>query len=196
MGTATLARSTKTPAGPAVSDLQFERICSHNPDWRLERTAEGDLAIMPPAGGESGAGNAALTAYLYLWTRRTGLGICFDSSTGFRLPNGAIRSPDAAWVAQERWEALTPEERRSFLPLCPDFAIELRSASDTRESVRDKMQEYVNNGLRLGWLIDPIAGEVEIYRSGKPPETLHGSRRLSGEDVLPGFDLDLSEVLG
>lgn len=173
---------------------RFYQLCQTNRDVRLERTAEGHLIIMPPTGWGTGDRNAEITFQLRAWSKQTGLGKVFDSSTGFTLPNGADRSPDAAWVKQERIEALNPDPDR-FLPLAPDFAVELRSASDSLKSLREKMQEYIENGVRLGWLINPRDRQMEIYRPGQAVEVLQSPTTLSGEDVLPGFVLDLSQIL-
>jgi Uma2 family endonuclease len=174
---------------------QFYQLCGANPDIKLERTAKGELVVMPPTGGESGSRNRRFTQRLGVWTDENGTGEAFDSSTMFQLPNGAFRSPDAAWIPLERWEALTPEERKTFPPICPDFVVELRSESDTLKSLQDKMQEYMNNGARLGWLINPQGKQVEIYRQGKEKEVLLSPTQLSGEDVLPCFVLDLNGIL-
>jgi Uma2 family endonuclease len=182
---------------PAIhlTDEQFYQLCQANRDVRFERTAEGELIVMPPTGGETGDRNSEMNFQLRGWNRQTRLGKTFDSSTGFKLPNGADRSPDAAWVRLERWEALTPEQRQKFPPLAPDFVIELRSATDDLKPLRAKMQEYRDNGVRLGWLIDPQRRIVEIYRLGTDVEVLQSPTTLSGEDVLPGFVMDLSEIL-
>jgi Uma2 family endonuclease len=177
-----------------LTDEQFFQICQNNRDLRIERTAEGELIIMPPTGWESGNRNSRLTQRLGNWADADGTGLTFDSSTGFKLPNGANRSPDASWVSRERLIALNPDPAK-FLPMAPDFVAELRSASDSLETVRRKMQEYINNGVRLGWLIDPQNQSVEIYRPGKEVEVLHSPTSLSGEDVLPGFVLDLAQIL-
>ncbi len=178
-----------------LTDEQFEEICRHNRDLRLERSARGELIIMPPTGGETGRRNLQLGADLFVWNQQSQLGVAFDSSTGFKLPNGAIRAPDAAWVRRDRWQALTPEQRQKFIPLCPDFAIELRSPSDELEDVRSKMREYQDNGLQLGWLIDPKTQTVEIYRAQQAPELVMNPTSLSGEPILPGFSLDLTGIL-
>jgi Uma2 family endonuclease len=178
-----------------ISDEDFGRLCRANPDLRLERTARGELVVMAPAGTESGGRNAKLTTRLGVWTEADGTGEHFDSSTGYTLPNGATKSPDASWIRKERWNALTPEQKKKFAPICPDFAVELCSPSDDREMAREKMREYVSQGLCLGWLIDPIDGTVEIYRPGRPVETLDKPATLTGEDVLPGFVLDLKGIL-
>jgi Uma2 family endonuclease len=150
---------------------------------------------MPPAGTESGGRNLELSVQLALWAKRTGLGRAFDSSTGFTLPNGAIRSPDASWVTQARWDALTHEQKEGFAPICPDFVVELRSPSDLLKTLRAKLREYLAQGAQLGWLIDPKSRAVEIYRPGQPPERVENPSVLSGEAVLPGFVLDLKGIL-
>jgi Uma2 family endonuclease len=176
-----------------LSDDDFYHLCQANRDLKLERTAKGEIVVMPPTGGEGGKGEADLIVDLGNWNRSSQLGIVF-TSTGFKLPNGADRSPDVAWVKKERWEALTPVQRRKFPPLAPDFVIELRSATDELETLQQKMQEYMDNGVRLGWLINPQDQQVEIYRQGHPTEILDAPSSLSGEDVLPAFILDLSRI--
>jgi Uma2 family endonuclease len=177
-----------------LTDEQFFELCSANRDMRFERSAEGELIIMAPVTGMSGYRNAGLTAQLWVWNQEMGLGQAFDSSTGFKLPNGADRSPDASWVRLERWNALTEEQKDSFIPLAPDFAVELRSKTDVLKTVQSKMQEYMANGVRLGWLIDPKSRQVEIYRLGQEVEVLESPMSLSGEDVLPEFSLDSSPL--
>ena len=177
-----------------LTDEQFYQLCQANPEVKLEQTAAGELIIMPPTGGETGKQNSDLIVDLGIWNRQTKLGVVFDSSTGFKLPNGANRSPDAAWIPQSRWDALAPAQRQRFLPLCPDFLIELLSPTDTWEAGAAKLQEYQANGNRLGWLIDPKSLRVAIYRLGQPIEVLQSPTTLSGEDVLPGFVLDLSRL--
>jgi Uma2 family endonuclease len=179
----------------SLSDAQFFALCAQNRDLRFERTANGELVVMSPAGSNSGRRNASLTGQLWVWCAETGLGEVFDSSSGFILPNGAIRSPDAAWIAQSRWDVLTPEQKEQFAPLCPDFVIELRSSNDALKPLQIKMQEYLDNGTSLGWLIDPQSQTVEIYRSGQNVEILQSPTSLSGEAVLPGFVLNLKGVL-
>jgi Uma2 family endonuclease len=184
-------------SGLRISHKAFWRLCGDNPDLRLERTARGELIVMMPAGMETGHRNACLTARLWNWAQANGAGLSFDSSAGYTLPNGAICSPDASWIVRERWEALPPEERRKFSHIHPDFVVELTSPSQEgrRSKVQKKMREYIDQGVRLAWLIDPDAGEVEIYRPGRPVETLTRPRTLDGEDVLPGFVLDLRDIL-
>ncbi|BBD58289.1 hypothetical protein NIES2109_10620 [Nostoc sp. HK-01] len=187
------------PPAVGLTDEQFYQICLANDEWRIELTAEGELIIMPPTGGESGIQNSELTTELTLWNRQAKLGKVFDSSTEFRLPNGAYRSPDVSWVKQERWDVLTSDQRRRFPPICPDFVIELRSQTDSLKKLRAKMQEYQDNGANLGWLIDPITPLVEIYRPGVEVEVINfaveQAPTLSGEDVLPGFILSLTTIL-
>ncbi|MBD2013825.1 Uma2 family endonuclease [Microcoleus sp. FACHB-53] len=193
------ALTLNVPPTVGLTDEQFYQLCVANEEWRLELTANGELIIMPPTGGESGISNAGLTAKLYNWNEQTKLGKVFDSSTEFRLPNGAKRCPDASWVLRERWEALPRDDRKRFPPLCPDFVVELRSETDSLDQLRSKMREYRTNGARLGWLIDPQTPLVEIYRPAVEVETLNFSLdeppTLSGEDVLPGFVLDLAPIL-
>jgi Uma2 family endonuclease len=174
-----------------LTDEQFYRLCLANPERQFERTVKGELIIMPPVGGVSGNREAALISRVWTWNESTELGYVFSSSTIFRLPNGGDRSPDVAWVKRERWEALTPEEQEKFPPLCPDFAIELRSRTDSLKVLQEKMQEYLNSGLRLGWLLDPQQERVEIYRLNQPVEIVSFPTQLSGETVLLGFTLEL-----
>src|SRR5689334_8926630 len=150
---------------------------------------------MSPAGMDSGRRNAFLTAQLVVWAKGNGTGVAFDSSAGCTLPNSAIRSPDACWMTKERWNQLADTQKQVFSPVCPDFVVELRSPSDTKAEVREKMQEYLDQGARLGWFLDPIDETVEIYRPGRPVEVLKRPATLSGQDVLPGFDLDLAGIL-
>jgi Uma2 family endonuclease len=182
------------PAKLKVSEEQFVLLAAANRDVQLELTATGELIIMPPTGGNTGKRNIDIEGQLWFWNRQSKLGVAFNSSTAFRLPNGAERSPDAAWVTQARWDTLKPEEQDSFPPMSPDFAIELPYISDKMEPLRKKMQEYIDNGLRLGWLIDTKNKKVEIYRALQPVEVLDNPTSLSGEDVLPGFVLDLQVV--
>ncbi|ARV58734.1 hypothetical protein BZZ01_08850 [Nostocales cyanobacterium HT-58-2] len=177
-----------------VSHEQFKELAAVNRDLRLERTATGELIVMPPSGSDTGKRNLDIEGQLWLWNRQTKLGVVFDSSTGFHLPNGADRSPDASWVKLERWEALTLRQKEGFAPICPDFVVELRSPSDSIETLRAKMREYMENGARLGWLIDRKNRKVEIYRQGRDMELLDNPTTLLGEDVLLGFVLDLTEV--
>ena len=204
------------PKGFKVTPRQFDELVYANTDVRMELTSQGDLIVMPPTGGTSGRRNVRLTTQLTVWTDRDGTGECFDSQTGFILPNGARRLPDAAWVAKERWNSLTPEQQDGFPPIAPDFVIELVSAECTAafqpelgsgwvgspsdlknqryEDLQEKMQEYLDNGVQLGWLLEPKTQKVEIYRRGQSVEILQSPKTLSGEDVLPGFVLDLEPI--
>ncbi len=177
-----------------VTEEQFQLLATANQDLRLERNASGELIIMPPTGGNTGKRNAQLSAQFVIWNNQTQLGEVFDSSTAFRLPNGADRSPDVSWVAIQRWNQLTLEQQETFPPLCPDFVIELRSRTDTMESLSRKMQEYLENGICLGWLIDPKNRIVEIYQPQQKVKTLNHPNTLSAEDVLPGFSLKLESI--
>jgi len=178
-----------------VTPEQFAAIATHNRDLRLERTATGELIVNPPTGWKTGKRNSSLTAQLYNWNQDNNYpGEVFDSSTGFTLPDGAILSPDASWVSSARWNALTDAQRDTFPHICPDFVVELRSKSDALKPTQAKMQEYLANGARLGWLIDPKRQIVEIYRASGEPEELSRPANLSGEDVLPGFVLKLDRI--
>lgn len=178
-----------------LTDEAFHQLCQANRDLRFERTAEGELIVMPPTGGETGNQNFKLYPPFWAWDPQEQLGYFFDSSTAFRLPNGAIRSPDIAWVCRDRWHALTPEQQQTFPPLCPDFVLELCSISDSLRSLQDKMQEYLDNGTHLGWLVDPKERQVEIYRLGQPAEVIVAPATLSGEDVLPNLVVNVSQLL-
>ncbi len=178
-----------------VSEAQFEALTYLNQDLRLERNSTGELIVNPPTGGGTGKRNFSLNGQLYKWYEQyPELGEAFDSSTGFRLPNGANRSPDASWVTHQRWEELTEEQQEQFIPLCPDFVVELRSKSDRLEPLQAKMREYIHHGARLGWLIDRYNRRVEIYRHGMDVEILEQPAELSGEDILPGFVLNLRDL--
>ena len=174
-----------------LSDEQFYQLCQTNEYYRLEQTAKGELLIMPPVGAISGNRESDLNADVVIWNRQTKLGKVFSSSTIFSLPNGGRRSPDVAWIANQRWSALSSEEQERFAPICPDFVIELRSRTDSLSQLQDKMREYLNSGLRLGWLINPQNQQVEIYRQNQPMEIVSLPTTLSGENVLPGFILEL-----
>ena len=176
------------------NDEQFFQLCQHNRDLRFERNTKGELIIMTPTGGETGKRNFDINFQLGKWNEKKVLGICFDSSTGFKLPNGSNRSPDAAWIPTERWNNLTLKERQKFLPLCPNFIIELRSLSDQLRDTQEKMEEYMDNGCLLGWLINPQDRQVEIYRQGKAKEILSNPEIVSGEDVLPEFELNIASI--
>lgn len=177
-----------------LTDEQFYQLCQDNHDLRLELTADGELIIMAPTGGTTGARNATINYQFTGWAITDGTGVSFDSSTMFCLPNGAKRSPDAAWVRRERWDALTEEERESFVPLCPDFVLELRSATDSLSALKEKMQEYIANGAQLGLLLDPKSKQAYVYRPNQPLERLDNPQTISGDPVLPGFVLDLKDI--
>jgi Uma2 family endonuclease len=177
-----------------LTDDQFYKLCRENPDVKFERNAKGEIIIMPPTGGETGKSNFEIAVEFGIWNRQTKLGVCFDSSTCFKLPNGANRSPDVAWIRKERWDALTPEEKAKFSPIAPDFVLELMSPSNDLRDTQAKIREYMENQVKLSWLINPQAKQVEIYRQGKPVEVLNFPTQLSGEDILPGFILDLGIV--
>ena len=182
------------PMVKQFSDDEFLEFCGLNRDLRIERTAEGRLSIMPPTGFETSDRNSEISTQLRNWAKQEGSGRTTDSSGGYRLPNGAIRAPDASWIREDRLATLPPGATRGFLPLCPDFALELRSHTDRLATVQAKMVEYMDNGAQLGWLIDPSDRTVYIYRPGKAVERLRAPASLSGDDVLPGFELLLGEV--
>ncbi|HLH24231.1 MAG TPA: Uma2 family endonuclease [Chloroflexota bacterium] len=177
-----------------ITEDQFFEFCQLNDDLRIERTAEGEWLIMPPAGWEPSARNAEITRQFANWAKQDGRGVVADSSAGFRLPNGAVRSPDASWVLKERLAEVPAEQQERFLPLCPDFALELWSPSDRLSTLRAKMVEYLANGLRLGWLLYPPARRVYVYRPAASVEELDNPMTLAGDPVLPGFVLDLREI--
>ena len=183
------------PPSFRVSERGFEMLCHANPQLRLEREANGKVVIMAPAGSDGSSRNLSIGAQLWIWNEQTGLGQAFDSSAGFTLPNTAVRGPDATWISKERWDALPEDDKERFAHICPDFVVELRSPRDSMPELRPKMEEYVAQGIRLGWLIDPKSGVVEISRPGRPVEVLEKPFTLSGEDVLPGFVLNLKKVL-
>ncbi len=182
------------PPVAKLTDEQFYQLCQANRDLRFERNETGDLIIMSPTGGETSNRNGRLIQQLFNWSDRDNTGIAFDSSGGFKLPNNADRSPDAAWIPLDKWNALTLEQKQKFLPLCPDFIIELRSPTDSLKTLQDKMQEYIANGTRLGWLINPQDKQVEIYRKNQEVAVLNSPNNLSGESVLPGFILNLELI--
>ena len=177
-----------------MNDEQFFEFCRINRDLRIERTADGDLVILAPAGARTSDRNSEINMQLRQWAKRDDRGVAFDSSAGFRLPNGAVRGPDAAWIERSRLDALVDEAKERFLPLCPDFVIELRSPSDTLKAVQEKMEEYRANGARLGWLIDPMTRRVSIYTPNAPATELVNPAELSAEPVLPGFVLNLPPI--
>ncbi len=178
----------------SLSDEQYFQLCQENRDLRFERTATGELIIMPPTGGETGNRNGRIGQQLFNWVDVDATGIAFDSSTGFKLPNGAFRSPDAAWIKLERWNTITSSQKQKFIPLCPDFVIELLSPSDRTSVIREKMLEYLDNGTQLGWLIDRQSQQVEIYRPNTEVEIIVSPKTLSGEIILPGFILNLEPI--
>lgn len=178
-----------------LSDRQFYQLCADNRDLRFERSKDGDLVIMSPTGGETGNRNIEIAYQLQAWSRQNQSGVAFDSSTGFILPNGATRSPDASWIPLTKWNTLTRRQQQKFLPLCPDFVIELRSPTDRLDTLQNKMQEYLDNGIFLGWLINPQDRQVEIYRLGQPVEVKDSPESLSGEEILSGFVLDLRAII-
>ncbi len=177
-----------------VTQEQFEQIAIANRDLRLERTAKGELIVMPPAGSETGRKNADISGQLYVWNKKTKLGFVFDSSAGFILPNGAERSPDASWIEKSRWEALTKDQREKFAPICPDFVIELKSPSDRLKTIEAKMEEYIENGAKMGWLIEPENKQVQIYCPDRAVEICSNLSSVSGRNLLPEFELDLTEI--
>ena len=170
---------------------EFYDFCMLNEDLNVELSGEGDLIVMPPTGGETGRRNFELIGSFANWTKRDGTGVGFDSSSMFSLPNGAKRSPDLCWIKKERWEALSKKEREKFSPICPDFVVELRSPSDSLKRLQKKMEEYVENGAQLGWLLDPSTRKVYVYRPGAEAEVLEDPETVSGEPLLRGFALDV-----
>jgi len=171
----------------------FDEIASLNPDLRIEQESNGEFVFMSPTGGESSSRNMEIAWQLMSWTKRFG-GVCFDSSIIFCLPDGSKRSPDASWIATDRWTALSLVDRKKFPPIAPDFVIELRSESDRLATLQDKMTSYNQNGVRLGWLIDPFDKQVHVYRPGNSPDVLSNPETVSAGDMLPAFDLDLRAV--
>jgi Uma2 family endonuclease len=175
------------------NDNEFFDFCQANPELKFERTKDGEILVMALTGGRTGIKNSEIIAELIIWNRHGKAGNVFDSSTGFRLPNGAIRSPDAAWIAKERWEALSQAQQEKFPPLCPDFVVELKSESDPLKAAQEKMGEWLENGCRLGWLLDPQGQKAYVYRPGAAVAEREGfTQQLTGEDVLTGFFLDLN----
>ncbi|MEN9871770.1 MAG: hypothetical protein RLZZ171_2762 [Cyanobacteriota bacterium] len=178
-----------------ISDRDFEQLCADNPEAKFETTKEGRLIVMSPTGSESGRKNGRLFGQVWNWNEQTKLGVVFDSSTGFKLSNGAVRSPDVSWIAIARWNALTDKQKRGFAPIDPDFVIELMSPTDDLLELQQKMSEYMACGVRLGWLINPDEKQVEIYRQGQDKQVLSSPISLSGQDFLPGLTVDLAEIL-
>jgi Uma2 family endonuclease len=177
-----------------ITDDEFENLCRRNPDLQIELTKEGELVIMPPTGGETGASNFSLIVEFGKWLEKDRNGVGFDSSTLFILPNGARRSPDLAWVKKEKWDALSEEEKKKFPPFCPDFVVELRSPSDLPGNLRAKMEEYIENGAALGWLIDPLERKVYVYRPNAEIEILENPESVSGEPELKDFTLNMAKI--
>lgn len=184
----------RTSPAIELTDDEFFALCQINSDLRLERTSRGDIIIMAPTGAETGNRNSEITRQLGNWTKRDGTGAVFDSSTGFKLPNGADRSPDAAWIPRSRLATLTAKQKEKFLPLCPDFVIELLSPTDTLAATQAKMDEYIENGARLGWLIDPEPRQVHVYRPRVAVVVLENVTEIAADPELPGFVLDLREI--
>lgn len=185
----------RMPASINMTDEQFFEFCQVNRDLRIERNRFREISIMPPTGSETGNRNFNLAVQLGVWAEEDGTGICFDSSSGFKLSIGAERSPDASWIKLERWNALSPEQQQRFAPICPDFVLELMSPSDTLKSLQEKMAEYMREpGVKLGWLIDRKERKVYIYRPGMPEVCLENPATVSGEPVMPGFVLNMSKV--
>ena len=180
-----------SPLATKVSDEEFAELCRLNPELQLERTSEGDLVIMAPTGGRTGRRNAKLSARVTIWAEQDGTGQAFDSSTLFTLPNTAKRSPDVAWVRNDRWNALSTQEQEQFPPLYPDFVVELRSRTDSLRALKEKMEEYISNGAELGWLIDPLERRIHVYRPQVASEVLEDPKEVSGEPLLRGFVLDV-----
>ena len=178
----------------SVTPEQFETLCAEYEDLRLELTSTGELIVMPGTGSETGRRNAHLTSQLYVWTEKDGSGVCFDSSTMFALPNGARRSPDASWVRREKWDSLSESQKERFAPICPDFVVELRSPSDPLRFLLGKMAEYIANGASLGWLIDPFKRQVYVYRPDDEVVILDNPETVSGDPLLPGFELNLTKL--
>lgn len=182
------------PLKDAVTDDEFYDFCAANPDLRIEMSSEGEMIIMLPVGSEGAKRNFNLTTAFGAWVKSDGRGVGFDSSAGFKLPNGAKRSPDLSWILRERWNVLPKNQRKKFAPICPDFVVELRSETDSLEMLKTKMEEYLANGARLGWLIDPLDRKVYLYRPAVSVEVIDNPLIISGEPLLEGFVLDLSEV--
>ena len=178
-----------------LTDRQFEQLCAQNRDTKFEMTSQGELIVMSPTGSESGRQNADLLTQISIWNRQTKLGVVFDSSTGFTLPNGAKRSPDVSWIEISRWNELTQKQKRGFAPMAPDFTLELLSPNDRLQDTQEKMKEYLECGVKLGWLIYPDETRVEIYRLGEDVEVVDFSQDLSGEDLMPGLIVKLDEIL-
>lgn len=179
-----------------MSEKEFYRFCLANDHLRIERDENNQIYIMAPAGGETGRKHIKIAIALEMWNKQSDTGIAFDSSTGFNLPDGSMRSPDAAWIPKHKWEQLTKKQREEFLPFAPDFVVELSSASDRISALQEKMDKWINNGTRLAWLMVPKKQSVYIYRANGTVDKVDGfDKKLSGEDVLPGFEFDLQVLL-
>jgi Uma2 family endonuclease len=183
------------PLKRKITDDEFFEFCARNKELRIEMTKEGEMIIMMPAGSESGHRNYLLTVRFGAWAEAEGTGVGFDSSAGFKLPNGAKRAPDLSWILRERWDAIPKKQRKKFAPICPDFVVELRSENDKLEPVKEKMEEYIENGAQLGWLIDPLEKKVYIYRPNTRVKVLNHPETLSGEPLLKGLTLKLAGIL-
>ena len=177
-----------------ITPEQFEELCRANRDLRLELTSTGELIVMPPTGSRTGIRNAHLTYQLLAWAEKDRSGVTFDSSSGFTLPNSAKRSPDAAWIKRERWDALTEDEQEGFAPLCPDFVVEMRSRSDNLPRLQNKMREYISNGALMAWLIDPVKRRVYIYKPDQGVNVLENPDVVSDASLLPGFELSMPQL--
>ena len=177
-----------------MTDDQFVKFCSDNDGLRIELSSKRELIIMPPANPSTGSQNSSLSGELYIWAKEDGTGISFDSSSGFTFPNGSMRAPDASWMLKDRWESIPEDDRLRFSHISPDFVVELRSPLDSLAMIQAKMEEYIDNGVRLGWLIDPFERAVHVYQSGQAVQVLEHPEAVSGEPVLPGFMLYLSEI--
>jgi Uma2 family endonuclease len=179
----------------AITDDELFILCQGNRDVRIERASTGELLLMAPTGGVTSSRNHEINRQLGNWNKEAKSGVAFDSSGGFILPNNAMRAPDAAWIAITRWNSLTVQQQRRFPPLCPDFVVELLSETDRLETAQEKMEEWIANGCRLAWLIDPGSEQVHIYRAHGEVGSVEGfDNTVSGEDVLPGFELELREL--
>ncbi len=178
----------------SISDRALEQLCRENPDLRFETDAKGKLIIMSPTGSESGKRNGDLFGQVWYWNRQSKTGIVFDSSTGFKLSNGATRSPDVSWIAINRWNSLNDKQKRGFAPIDPDFVIELLSPTDDLSITQQKMTEYIGCGVKLGWLINSDEKQVEIYCQSQDKQVISNPDNLSGEDILPGLTVDLADI--
>jgi len=192
--TESIPLTVNLPMPVEMTMAEFYEFCQANRDLRIERSASGEVIIMPPAFSDTGNRNLKIAQQLANWADQDGTGEAFDSSSGFTLPNGATRSPDAAWIRLERWDALTQEEQASFAPICPDFVVELKSSSDTLSRLQAKMAEYLENGAKLGFLIDRKQRQVHIYRPNQEPEMLENPDAVSGDPEMPGFQLQMAKI--